>query len=78
MLHVEEHRFTIPQVAAALDSLALEFLGFELDEPAVFAAYRERFPEDLQAASLARWDRFEADHPHVFAGMYQFWAAAHG
>jgi SAM-dependent methyltransferase len=76
MLHVQEHRFTTARIAAALDALDLEFLGFEITRPTVLAAYRERFPDDRDARSLERWGRFEAEHPDTFSGMYQFWVAA--
>ena len=76
LLHVQEHRFTVAQSAAALERLALAFLGFELDDPAALIAYRERFPDDPHAASLDNWTRFEADRPATFAGMYQFWTVA--
>ena len=39
----------------------------------VLAAYRHRFPGDAAAANLDLWERFEADNPDSFAGMYQFW-----
>jgi tetratricopeptide (TPR) repeat protein/SAM-dependent methyltransferase len=74
VLHVQEHRFTTAQLAESLHSLGLEFLGFELADPQVLQAYRERFPHDPAAVSLENWGRFEAEKPHVFAGMYQFWA----
>jgi len=76
LLHVQEHRFTAAQVADSIRSLGLEFLGVELADPSVLRAYRERFPEDPTAVSLANWGRFEAEHPDVFAGMYQFWAGS--
>lgn len=75
LMHVQEHRFTPEAVAAALAELGLEFLGFELADPAVGRAYRERFPDDPHAVSLANWGRFEGDHPDTFANMYQFWVA---
>jgi SAM-dependent methyltransferase len=74
VLHVQEHRFTTAQLAESLRSLGLDFLGFELADPQVLRAYRERFPDDPAAVALANWGRFEAEKPHVFAGMYQFWA----
>jgi Flp pilus assembly protein TadD/SAM-dependent methyltransferase len=76
MLHVQEHRYTTAVIAAALADLRLEFLGFEITRPEVAAAYRERFPEDVEARSLARWGEVEAAHPDAFGGMYQFWVAA--
>jgi Flp pilus assembly protein TadD/2-polyprenyl-3-methyl-5-hydroxy-6-metoxy-1,4-benzoquinol methylase len=76
MLHVQEQRFTTGRIAAALEALDLAFLGFEIPQPAVRAAYRARFPDDAHAASLDHWGRFEAEHPETFTGMYQFWVAA--
>jgi SAM-dependent methyltransferase len=78
MMHVQEHCFDTARIAEALDALGLEFLGFELTDPGVAAGYRHRFPEDPTATSLARWGRFEIEHPTTFAGMYQFWVAKHG
>lgn len=73
LFHVQEHRFTLPQIAAALNSLGLEFLGFRLP-PAVRQRYRARFPQDRDATSLALWHDYERENPFTFAGMYQFWA----
>jgi SAM-dependent methyltransferase len=71
--HVEERRFTLPGVAAMLHELGLRFLGFEGLDPGVAAAYRARFPADRALTDLASWDRFEAERPDTFAGMYRFW-----
>jgi SAM-dependent methyltransferase len=76
LFHVQEHRFTTATLADAIRALGLEFLGFELADRTVLGAYRERFPDDPAAISLERWGRFEAEHPHTFTGMYQFWVGA--
>lgn len=60
VLHVQEHRFTIPQLASAIAELGVEFLGFEL-------------PGKKLALSLEQWDAYETAHPDTFASMYQFW-----
>jgi tetratricopeptide (TPR) repeat protein/SAM-dependent methyltransferase len=75
LLHVQEHRFTLPGIAAALDALDLEFLGFEFSDPAAALAYRQRFPADRDATSLEHWAVFENENPEAFVGMYQFWVA---
>jgi tetratricopeptide (TPR) repeat protein/SAM-dependent methyltransferase len=72
LFHVQEHRFTIPQIASFLGEHGLRFLGFELD-PRVVRRYAERFPGDRSMTSLDRWDQLEQEHPDTFAGMYQFW-----
>jgi hypothetical protein len=76
MLHVQEHRYSTAAIAAACEALGLEFLGFEITRAELTRAYRERFPGDVEARSLARWGEVEADLPDAFGGMYQFWVAA--
>jgi len=60
VLHVQEHRFTIPQLASAIAELGVEFLGFEL-------------PGLRLSMSLEQWDAYETANPDTFASMYQFW-----
>ena len=40
LFHVQEHRFTLPQLAVLLAGLGLSFLGFELSDTAIAARYR--------------------------------------
>jgi Flp pilus assembly protein TadD/SAM-dependent methyltransferase len=75
LMHVQEHRFTAVQLGEFLRALGLELLGFEFADPGVLAAYRQHFPEDPAATSLANWGCLEDERPEVFTGMYQFWAA---
>jgi hypothetical protein len=70
LFHVQEHQFTIPQIAAFLAETGFTFVGFETLE---HAAYRRRFPADPAAADLANWATFEDENPSAFAQMYQFW-----
>ena len=60
ILHVQEHRFTIPQLASAIAGLGVEFLGFELSGRRM-------------ALTLEQWDAYETANPDTFASMYQFW-----
>ena len=73
IFHVQEHCFTPARIRAAIDELGIEFLGFEFEDAAVPARYRERYPQDAGATSLQNWTVFEAENPDIFAGMYQFW-----
>lgn len=73
LFHVQEHRFTLPDISKALDDLGLEFIGFDLAMPDMKQRYWELFPEDHRMTDLQAWDRFEQHHPSVFAGMYVFW-----
>lgn len=74
LLHVEEHRFTLPRIAATLQELGLEFLGFELPGPEIAQRYLARFPSNPAMDDLPAWDAFEHAEPDTFFGMYQFWA----
>jgi SAM-dependent methyltransferase len=73
LFHVQEHRFTVPQIAASLDQLGLSFDRFVSFGREDVTKYRARFPDDPAMRSLANWAAFEADNPGTFAGMYQFW-----
>jgi SAM-dependent methyltransferase len=70
LFHVQEHQFTIPQIAAFLAEAGFTFVGFETSE---HGAYRRRFPADPAAVDLANWATFEDENPSAFAQMYQFW-----
>ncbi len=72
LFHVQEHRFTLPQLAAALRAHPLRFLGFEL-APATRAAFLREHTTPGALQDLEAWDRFESAHPDCFAAMYQFW-----
>jgi len=72
IFHVQEHRFTVPRIAEAVDDLGLRFLGFET-KASVLARYRKAFPEDETLTDLGNWHRLETEDPAVFRNMYQFW-----
>lgn len=72
LFHVQEHRLTLPQIAAFIAENELAFLGFELDT-AVSARYLARFPADRTITDLACWHVFETENPATFASMYKFW-----
>lgn len=73
LFHVQEHRFTIPQIARAIETLGLEFVGWKALDGSVLEAFRKRFPAPADYRSLDAWHAFETDHPSTFASMYQFW-----
>lgn len=72
LFHVEEHRFTLAQIRAALGALDLRFEGFVLPEPFITVS-ADRYGADDGLANLAAWEAFEGDFPDAFAGMYIFW-----
>lgn len=73
LFHVEEHRFTIPDIASALDELGLQFIGFDSVLPGALQEYRAANPDDVHMNDLSRWQRFEESHPDLFAALYVFW-----
>jgi 2-polyprenyl-3-methyl-5-hydroxy-6-metoxy-1,4-benzoquinol methylase len=77
VFHVQEHRFTLPQIKAMLAQHGLEFLGFEI-APALRRQYAAAFPDDKPMTDLDCWHSFEMQHPQTFVGMYQFWAQKRG
>jgi len=38
----------------------------------VLKSYGDANPDDPAMIDLARWHRFECEHPGLFAAMYQF------
>jgi len=77
VFHVQEHRFTLPQIQAFLAASDVTFLGFEIDI-GVLRQYDARFPDDRARTALDRWHSFEQDNPGTFGGMYQFWVQKAG
>jgi tetratricopeptide (TPR) repeat protein/SAM-dependent methyltransferase len=73
LFHVQEHRFTIPEISEILKSLNLEFLGFNLIDLELKKRYSKYFPQDKKQLSLNNWHQFETENPDTFSGMYQFW-----
>jgi tetratricopeptide (TPR) repeat protein/2-polyprenyl-3-methyl-5-hydroxy-6-metoxy-1,4-benzoquinol methylase len=72
LFHIQEHRFTLPQIKEVLEDMAFDFLGFSLD-PEVARQYASRFPDDGALTNLDHWHDFESEFPRTFAGMYKFW-----
>ncbi len=71
LFHVQEHRFTIPQIKGYLDKLGLKFCGFEWNEIVSHFKQTNNAKEDLY--DLDKWQAYEQANPDVFVGMYQFW-----
>ncbi len=71
LMHVQEHTFTLPQIADCLQALGLQFLGLQAP-PAVLAAFRAAHPDPAALTDLALWDRFEGQYPEIFRAMYLF------
>ena len=71
IFHVQEHRYTLPQIIKLLRKYNLKFLGFTNSSNK--KEYAKHFPNDLKCTSLENWHNFEINNPDIFKQMYQFW-----
>ena len=71
LFHVQEHRFTLPQIKNCLDELGLKFCGFE--NQVTISNFRKLHGEEADIYDLALWHQYEESNPRAFAAMYQFW-----
>jgi len=71
MFHIQEHRFTLPEISKILKNLNLEFLGFA--NPFIKKKFSKLFVNDKKNISLNNWNQFEMNNPDTFYNMYQFW-----
>ena len=72
LLHVQEHRFTIPQIKALLDKYGLQFTGFIFPESKLIDSYKKAYPDDPSCLNLDNWHLLEMQNPRIFSRMYQF------
>ena len=71
IFHVQEHRFTFPQIKNCLDELGLKFCGFKSKD--LILNFRGLHGKDSDICDLELWHHYEKTDPQAFAGMYQFW-----
>ena len=71
VLHVQERRFTIPQIQDCLEELKLSFCGFENKQ--IIGLFKNTYGANSDIHDLNLWHQFEEKNPNTFAGMYQFW-----
>ena len=71
LFHVQEHRFTIPQIQDCLSELGLKFCGFEAEKIVTHFKITNTNADDLY--DLDKWQAYEEANPNTFGGMYQFW-----
>ena len=71
LFHVQEHRFTIPQIKGHLDAIGLKFCGIETTK--IVSHFKQTNTLDNDPYDLDKWHTYELVNPKTFAGMYQFW-----
>ena len=75
LFHIQEHRFTIPQISKALNELGLAFAGFEFNyTKKTIDTFKKAYPKEGAIYDLDNWYEYEISNPLLFARMYQFWA----
>lgn len=73
LFHVQEHRYTIPEIQSTLTELGLRFLGFEFSDHLHKRRFREHYPDEASLADLDCWHTYEQHYPETFVSMYNFW-----
>ncbi|HCK92871.1 MAG TPA: hypothetical protein DHW71_07790, partial [Gammaproteobacteria bacterium] len=71
LFHVQEHRFSIPQIQDCIAKLELKFCGFEAD--IIIDNFKLTNPAEDDLYNLDKWQAYEESNPRTFTGMYQFW-----
>jgi len=71
LFHVQEHRFTIPQLKDCLSELDLKFCGFEAD--VIVRDFKLTNTGADDPYNLDKWHSYEEANPNTFIAMYQFW-----
>ena len=73
IFHVQEHRFTLPQIGEMIASCGLGFLGLALRNPADRLAFNQEFTDKDAARDINNWHKFEVKHPETFGDTYKIW-----
>lgn len=71
LFHVQEHRFSLIEIADTLRHLNLEFCGFE--EKHIVSSFQQFYGQSADIYDLESWHKFEEQEPTTFMSMYQFW-----
>ncbi len=72
VFHVQEHRYSIPQLMDMLDRHDLEFISFNISQSNIKDKFLEHFPEENAILDPMKWHDYEQIESYIFAGMYDF------
>lgn len=72
LFHVQEHRFTIPQIADVLQRHGLDFVTMARNDRMQASLHAVCGP-DADPRDLSQWARLEEQQTKAFLGMYIFW-----
>lgn len=73
IFHVQEHNYTIPELKKIIQDRNLEFIGFEIVNPALMANFYRINGAGADTLDLDNWEKLEQAHPQTFRAMYNFW-----
>jgi len=73
LFHVQEHQFTLLQIADAIDEFGLTFIGFEFAKPLDRKDCPGQFSNEQTPTSLQEWHKYEQENTDSFIGLYLFW-----
>ena len=71
LFHVQESRFSIPQISSCLKELGLKFCGFESNN--IVKNFKLINSGTNDAYNLDKWAQYEEAYPQAFRAMFQFW-----
>ena len=73
LFHVQELRYTIPEIQESINKLGLRFLGFQFPNRKIIKEFNSINQDKNSFYSLEKWNEFEKLQKNTFSGMYQFW-----
>ena len=74
IFHVQEHRYTLPEIGEMLDANGLAFLGLGMPNAADRNAFAAEHAAPGDARSISAYHAFETAHPNAFGETYHIWA----
>ncbi len=73
LFHVNEHRFTLPQIGEMMSTAGLEFLGVQFGHAADRTRYLAQNARSGALRDLQNLHRHELEHPEIFGDTYRLW-----
>lgn len=74
LFHVNEHRFTLPQISDMLRAAKLAFLGVEFGNETDRTRFLSALDSPMAVQDANALHRYEVEHPEVFGDTYRVWA----
>lgn len=74
LFHVNEHRFTLPQISDMLRAAELAFLGVEFGNETDRTRFLSALDSPMAVQDANALHRYEVEHPEVFGDTYRVWA----